>query len=169
MISPKRLYSSKPPLTLDFIQGRVLLVLKLYDKVDPNKVHYTEFTLISTTELLLAVYVENCVTKGNKIYSSYFLIVEHICIYLWTYRMFHKIFAKLNLLYESLHLKMLYYHRPLINHYTAWRISQVNIVDPSNIHPFHLNRKTLPCSGHLNWTVFHSQQKLAYKRPYAKG
>ncbi|GFG33627.1 hypothetical protein Cfor_03382 [Coptotermes formosanus] len=37
VISPKRLYSSKPPLTLDFIQGRVLLVLKLYDKVDPNK------------------------------------------------------------------------------------------------------------------------------------
>jgi len=49
VISAKRLYSSKPPLTLDFIQGRVLLVLKLYDKVDPNKVHYTEFTLISTT------------------------------------------------------------------------------------------------------------------------
>lgn len=37
-ISPKRLYSSKEPLTLDFIRGRVLLVLKLYDKVDPNKV-----------------------------------------------------------------------------------------------------------------------------------
>jgi hypothetical protein len=73
VISPKRLYSSKPPLTLDFIQGRVLLVLKLYDKVDPNKVHCNEFTLITTTELLLAIYVENCVTKGNKIYSSYFL------------------------------------------------------------------------------------------------
>lgn len=38
MISPKRLYSAKEPLTLDFIRGRVLLVLKLYDKVDPNKV-----------------------------------------------------------------------------------------------------------------------------------
>ncbi|XP_069684481.1 acyl carrier protein, mitochondrial isoform X2 [Periplaneta americana] len=37
VISPKRLYSSKEPLTLDFIRGRVLLVLKLYDKVDPNK------------------------------------------------------------------------------------------------------------------------------------
>ncbi|XP_023712499.1 acyl carrier protein, mitochondrial isoform X2 [Cryptotermes secundus] len=37
MISPKRLYSAKEPLTLDFIRGRVLLVLKLYDKVDPNK------------------------------------------------------------------------------------------------------------------------------------
>jgi len=95
VISPKRLYSSKPPLTLDFIQGRVLLVLKLYDKVDPIKVHYTEFTFISATELLLAVYVENCVTKGNKIYNSYFLILEHMCIYLQTYRMFHKIFAKL--------------------------------------------------------------------------
>ena len=86
VISPKRFYSSKPPLTLDFIRGRVLLVLKLYDKVDPTKVHYTEFTLISKTELLLAVYVENCVTKGNKIYSAYFLkfwnifsfIYEHI-------------------------------------------------------------------------------------------
>jgi len=66
VISPKRLYSSKPPLTLDFIRGRVLLVLKLYDKVDPNKVHYTEFTLMSATELLLAVYVENCVTKATK-------------------------------------------------------------------------------------------------------
>jgi len=95
VISPKRLYSSKPPLTLDFIRGRVLLVLKLYDKVDPNKVHYTEFTLISTTELLLAVYVENCVTKGNKIYISCFLILENICFYLRMYRMFHKIFAGL--------------------------------------------------------------------------
>jgi hypothetical protein len=82
VISPKRLYSSKPPLTLDFIQGRVLLVLKLYDKVDPNKVHHTEFTLISMTELLLAAYVESCVAKGNNIYGSYFLSLEHILIYL---------------------------------------------------------------------------------------
>jgi len=66
------------------------------------------------------------------------------------------------LIYESLDLKMLYYHRTLINHYTAWKISQVNIVDSLNIHPFHLNRKTFSCSGYLNWTVFHSQQKLAY-------
>ncbi|XP_078044664.1 NADH dehydrogenase (ubiquinone) acyl carrier protein isoform X1 [Augochlora pura] len=32
-----RLYSHKPPLTLEFIRQRVLLVLNLYDKVDPKK------------------------------------------------------------------------------------------------------------------------------------
>ncbi|XP_076279453.1 NADH dehydrogenase (ubiquinone) acyl carrier protein isoform X1 [Lasioglossum baleicum] len=32
-----RLYSHKPPLSLDFIQQRVLLVLNLYDKIDPKK------------------------------------------------------------------------------------------------------------------------------------
>ncbi|XP_073983966.1 NADH dehydrogenase (ubiquinone) acyl carrier protein isoform X1 [Rhodnius prolixus] len=33
----KRLYSHGEPLTLDLIRDRVLLVLKLYDKVDPDK------------------------------------------------------------------------------------------------------------------------------------
>ncbi|XP_059607850.1 acyl carrier protein, mitochondrial isoform X1 [Phlebotomus argentipes] len=32
-----RQYSSKPPLTIQFVTERVLLVLKLYDKVDPAK------------------------------------------------------------------------------------------------------------------------------------
>ncbi|XP_033321913.2 NADH dehydrogenase (ubiquinone) acyl carrier protein isoform X1 [Megalopta genalis] len=32
-----RLYSHKPPLSLEFIRQRVLLVLNLYDKVDPKK------------------------------------------------------------------------------------------------------------------------------------
>ncbi|XP_043258340.1 acyl carrier protein, mitochondrial isoform X2 [Colletes gigas] len=32
-----RHYSHKPPLTLDYIQQRVLLVLNLYDKIDPKK------------------------------------------------------------------------------------------------------------------------------------
>merc|ERR1712198_452717 len=32
-----RSYSSKEPLTLDLIQQRVLLVLKLYDKINPEK------------------------------------------------------------------------------------------------------------------------------------
>ncbi|XP_043679258.1 acyl carrier protein, mitochondrial isoform X1 [Vespula pensylvanica] len=32
-----RLYSSKPPLTLDIIRQRVLLLLNLYDKIDPKK------------------------------------------------------------------------------------------------------------------------------------
>ncbi|XP_046369934.2 acyl carrier protein, mitochondrial-like isoform X1 [Haliotis rufescens] len=32
-----RLYSSKPPLTIEMIQERVLLVLKLYDKINPEK------------------------------------------------------------------------------------------------------------------------------------
>jgi hypothetical protein len=36
---------------------------------------------------------------------------------------------------------MLYYQRQIISHYTAWGISQVNIVDPLNIHPFHNKRK----------------------------
>ncbi|KAJ3625282.1 hypothetical protein MTP99_018838 [Tenebrio molitor] len=33
----ERCYSSKPPLTLKLIADRVLLVLKLYDKVNPDK------------------------------------------------------------------------------------------------------------------------------------
>ncbi|XP_076250259.1 NADH dehydrogenase (ubiquinone) acyl carrier protein isoform X1 [Rhynchophorus ferrugineus] len=33
----ERSYSSKPPLTLKLIADRVLLVLKLYDKVNPDK------------------------------------------------------------------------------------------------------------------------------------
>ncbi|NP_001161321.1 acyl carrier protein, mitochondrial isoform 1 [Nasonia vitripennis] len=32
-----RQYSEKPPLTLNFIRDRVLLVLKLYDKIDASK------------------------------------------------------------------------------------------------------------------------------------
>ncbi|XP_071443610.1 acyl carrier protein, mitochondrial [Hetaerina americana] len=36
-LQPKRLYSAKDPLTLELIRDRVLLVLKLYDKIDPNK------------------------------------------------------------------------------------------------------------------------------------
>ncbi|XP_067613031.1 acyl carrier protein, mitochondrial isoform X1 [Eurosta solidaginis] len=32
-----RTYSAKPPLTLKLINERVLLVLKLYDKIDPSK------------------------------------------------------------------------------------------------------------------------------------
>lgn len=33
-----RSYSHGPPLTIDLIQQRVLLVLKLYDKITPSKV-----------------------------------------------------------------------------------------------------------------------------------
>ncbi|XP_056634435.1 acyl carrier protein, mitochondrial isoform X1 [Diorhabda carinulata] len=33
----ERSYSSKPPLTLQLISDRVLLVLKLYDKINPEK------------------------------------------------------------------------------------------------------------------------------------
>ena len=32
-----RLFSSKPPLTIEMIQDRVLLVLKLYDKINPRE------------------------------------------------------------------------------------------------------------------------------------
>ena len=32
-----RSYSAKPPLTLEFISERVLLVLRLYDKIEPSK------------------------------------------------------------------------------------------------------------------------------------
>lgn len=35
---PCRLYSDAPPLTLEGIKDRVLYVLKLYDKIDPQKV-----------------------------------------------------------------------------------------------------------------------------------
>lgn len=34
-----RKYSAKPPLSLKLINERVLLVLKLYDKIDPSKVN----------------------------------------------------------------------------------------------------------------------------------
>uniref|UniRef100_A0A023FFM3 Acyl carrier protein n=1 Tax=Amblyomma cajennense TaxID=34607 RepID=A0A023FFM3_AMBCJ len=34
---PTRSYSDKPPLTLDSIRDRTMLVLKLYDKIDPEK------------------------------------------------------------------------------------------------------------------------------------
>ncbi|ELK12101.1 acyl carrier protein, mitochondrial [Pteropus alecto] len=34
---PCRLYSDAPPLTLEGIKDRVLYVLKLYDKIDPEK------------------------------------------------------------------------------------------------------------------------------------
>uniref|UniRef100_A0A6G4ZWN1 Acyl carrier protein n=1 Tax=Rhipicephalus microplus TaxID=6941 RepID=A0A6G4ZWN1_RHIMP len=34
---PSRSYSDKPPLTLDSIRDRTMLVLKLYDKIDPEK------------------------------------------------------------------------------------------------------------------------------------
>ena len=38
LVAPfERSYSSKPPLSLKLISDRVLLVLKLYDKVDPAK------------------------------------------------------------------------------------------------------------------------------------
>ena len=37
-VSNVRDFSSKAPLTLDLIQQRVLLVLKLYDKINPEKV-----------------------------------------------------------------------------------------------------------------------------------
>ncbi|KAI4487866.1 hypothetical protein M0802_011754 [Mischocyttarus mexicanus] len=32
-----RLYSMKPPMSLDYIRQRVILVLNLYDKIDPKK------------------------------------------------------------------------------------------------------------------------------------
>ncbi|NWH78815.1 ACPM protein, partial [Piaya cayana] len=35
--APRRPYSELPPLTLDGIRERVLYVLKLYDKIDPEK------------------------------------------------------------------------------------------------------------------------------------
>ncbi|KAH0631713.1 hypothetical protein JD844_019463 [Phrynosoma platyrhinos] len=40
-----RHYSDLPPLTLDGIQERVLYVLKLYDKIDPEKVGLEAFFL----------------------------------------------------------------------------------------------------------------------------
>lgn len=36
-----RNYSAKEPLTLQLIKERVLLVLKLYDKVNPEKVRFS--------------------------------------------------------------------------------------------------------------------------------
>lgn len=37
VLTQKRFYSAKEPLTLDIIRDRVLLVLRLYDKIDPEK------------------------------------------------------------------------------------------------------------------------------------
>ena len=42
-IEQKRSYSHDAPLTIQFISDRVLLVLKLYDKIDPEKV-YIEYS-----------------------------------------------------------------------------------------------------------------------------
>lgn len=39
-MSAIRTFSDKPPLTLAHIQDRVLLVLRLYDKIDPSKVSW---------------------------------------------------------------------------------------------------------------------------------
>ncbi|XP_008560335.1 acyl carrier protein, mitochondrial isoform X1 [Microplitis demolitor] len=36
-VEQTRCYSGKPPLTLNVIRERVLLILKLYDKIDPSK------------------------------------------------------------------------------------------------------------------------------------
>ncbi|XP_057369253.1 acyl carrier protein, mitochondrial-like [Daphnia carinata] len=36
-INTKRCFSDKPPMSIPIIQDRVLLVLKLYDKIDPAK------------------------------------------------------------------------------------------------------------------------------------
>lgn len=38
VLVPTRHYSEKPPLTFDSIRDRTMLVLKLYDKIDPEKV-----------------------------------------------------------------------------------------------------------------------------------
>ncbi|KAM7296085.1 acyl carrier protein, mitochondrial [Ixodes scapularis] len=37
VLVPTRHYSEKPPLTFDSIRDRTMLVLKLYDKIDPEK------------------------------------------------------------------------------------------------------------------------------------
>jgi hypothetical protein len=63
MISPKRLYSAKEPLTLDFIRGRVLLVLKLYDKVDPDKVQSVELTHVSIIYAFTLCYLHRKLCK----------------------------------------------------------------------------------------------------------
>ncbi|XP_023221885.1 acyl carrier protein, mitochondrial [Centruroides vittatus] len=46
LFNQKRFYSAKEPLTLEIIKDRVLLVLRLYDKIDPQKLtvesHFTK-------------------------------------------------------------------------------------------------------------------------------
>jgi hypothetical protein len=41
-----RHYSSAEPLTLELIRDRILLVLKLYDKVDPSKVMNPSISIV---------------------------------------------------------------------------------------------------------------------------
>ncbi len=42
----KRNYSMPMPLSFDYIKNRVILVLQLYDKIDPEKVYiYVNFRL----------------------------------------------------------------------------------------------------------------------------
>lgn len=50
-----RQYSAKPPLTLNFIRDRVLLVLKLYDKIDATKVS-TYLQLVSDKDVSMDVF-----------------------------------------------------------------------------------------------------------------
>jgi len=67
----KRTFSDKAPLTIPYIQDRILLVLRLYDKVDPTKV----LLLISL--------------KRKSLYSNYvigfFLAYSGIPLYEWSW------------------------------------------------------------------------------------
>lgn len=50
-----RNYSVKPPLTIDIIKKRVLLVLQLYDKVNPDKVYHILCILVAFAWAIIAV------------------------------------------------------------------------------------------------------------------
>lgn len=66
MVAPKRFYSAKEPLTLELIRDRVILVLKLYDKIEPTKVGFVLGTYLEA----LGIFVIYMVVAAN--YTVFF-------------------------------------------------------------------------------------------------
>lgn len=58
-----RLYSGKPPLNLKLIEERVVLVLNLYDKIDPAKVIKDINYKLQRLLLLFAHLLQTCYSK----------------------------------------------------------------------------------------------------------
>uniref|UniRef100_A0A8C0AIF8 NADH:ubiquinone oxidoreductase subunit AB1 n=1 Tax=Bos mutus grunniens TaxID=30521 RepID=A0A8C0AIF8_BOSMU len=66
-----RQYSDAPPLTLEGIKDRVLYVLKLYDKIDPEKEPYSPSGRCQLTWLLECVSGDFSVHVEGHIYTAF--------------------------------------------------------------------------------------------------
>lgn len=65
MCTSKRNYSMPKPYTLEFIKKRVILVLQLYDKVDPEKV---------------LLYVQFIISTFSQPYSGFLIFEENVIV-----------------------------------------------------------------------------------------